>query len=317
MKKENKVLWIIIGIAVGIIIAMLGMLAYNKYVDNKEDNNNKTEEKENNNQENIDLTGYTEIDISKNNVFPIYKRYEKNSFAYKLSNEASYEGKFIIENNKLYLDINNEKYLMNIEEPKKAVIVYYGMAGEHILMVLTKSGELYFTCLYSYDEDIEKVVNQANNDIKKYYDFSDIDDISVILNIHGSTWEDIYFTYNKNNEEMVIRSESLYELENHPAFGIDKLSVDLGPVSVKADKTAYDSYGNKLNIKPKYLLDYIPEVGHGAFLDEDNYLYVSTSANIDENNKGKIINAYKSELGKIVVRFENGTLKYLSDYEEF
>ncbi len=45
MEKENKALWVILGIAAGFVLAMLGMLIYNKYVDTTVNTNNESEEK--------------------------------------------------------------------------------------------------------------------------------------------------------------------------------------------------------------------------------------------------------------------------------
>ncbi len=335
MEKSNKSLWVIVGIALGLVIAMLGMLIYNKYVDKQEDTNNKTEEKvpankdDNNDngytENDIDLTGYTELDIGKQNIYPIYERYEKNSFIFNLPNNLSYEGKFIIENSNLYFNINNKNYLLNVNNPKKVLIGSFGMGNSFILMVLTKEGIIYSIDLNpNYDGNdtntnadivINEFVSETNKNIDRYSDINDVDNISAILTRGGAEWEDLYFTYTKDGKEMITR----VDFSDDPVQEISSLKVNLGPVKVKSDKSVFDNKGNKLDIKAKYLIEYISETGHGAFLDEDNYLYVSTYKENENMKKGKVKKVYKTNnaYDDILVIFEDGSSKKLSDYYEW
>lgn len=344
-KEVKKALWLLVGIPAVAVLILVGLLIYNHYVDNKDVTNIKTEEKdpvdkeEHNTEEDensegkIDLTGYTEIDITEQNIYPIYKRYENDSFTFNLPNNLSYEGKFIIENNKLYFGINGEKYVINIDNPKKVVIGDYGIDNTYTLMVLADDGVIYTVYLnpnYDINDNnltankvISEFISEANKNIEQYYNLNNVDNISAILNsygVEGSEWEDLYFTYTINNEEMIIKSVSLHALEHYPAQNIKEFSLDIGPVYIKYDNTVYDYNENKLNIKPKYLLKYIPETGHGAFLDEENYLYVSTYEENENMKKGKVAKVYKSNdkyRRDIIVKFTDGTYKKLSEYENW
>lgn len=327
-KKEKtikKALWLLIGIPIVMVLVMFGILIYNNYLHEKEltklrdkININSIINKDNKELDgNEELAGYTEIDIKQNNLFPLYKKYEKQSFNFNLPNDLSLQGEFIIQNNNLYFNINNKNHLINITNPEKVVIGEYGMDNTYTLKVLTKTGDIYSIDLDpNYDENAagltaEKVIDEfvinANRNVR-YDGISNVDNISVVMRSYGnedSAWSDAIFTYEMDGKTMAINYSTM-----NIEVNIDDLKFDLGPVYIKKDNTVYGNDNKKLNIKLQYLLEYIPETDFGAFIDEDNYLYVSSA---DSMKQGKVKGVYQKSSETLIV-FEDGSSKTLNEY---
>ncbi len=313
MEKSNKSLWVIVGIALGLVIAMLGMLIYNNYVDNKEDTDNKTEEN-NLQQEDKDskIADYEKVDINKQNFLPIYEKYEIAYQEFYLNNKVQFIANYFIDNNKLYIEIENQKYQININNPKKIVVGEYdSQVLQPYLFILTTNGDIYKTSVassgYNYKNKtatVNQIISELNSSLEKVSSLTGIDDISAIrFNYQEWTdeWNEIRLTFTTENTEWVIidmsNTEKYIKLEELfiPIIGVNKNGL---------------YYNNSVQVK--YIVDFMGDIDVVLYIDMENYLYMDNT----KINDIKVKNIYKkgSKYADIIIEFEDGTLKNTDYY---
>ncbi len=298
MEKSNKSLWVIVGIALGLVIAMLGMLIYNKYVDNKEDTNNKTEDKvlNNNQNSNIDLTGYTKLDISRSNIDYFFKYNE----AANIDNITLLDGSLInfeIKNNQLYV---NENLINSITKPVKIIIA---PTDTPILKayIINSFRNLYSLEINYSTNEITKdnFINLINNNIKEVTGIKNVSNISFITLEHDSVYGEAphYLLVTINNKKYILDDEELLELSNFSQAEW-----------LNNDGTIKDNIANSDNIKVKRVI--ADSWDKKYFIDDFDYVYMIQNDEVSRLSDKKIKEVYYNSNKFILIYEDNNFNEY-------
>ena len=298
MKEKKLKIWIAVLICLLVIVIALlfGILIHDRYLDNKEPENNNIQDINNDNV----LTGYTKLDVSKNNVNNLFEFSLMDEFSsFTLLDGTIFD--FNVDNDKLYLMVNGKNYAVNINNPKK-VIIKPNDAPSLDCYVLTEYGDIYNIVYdYSYGQTSNELLQQINNNISK------ISNVSNVLNIFWIEEMDvddygpstIALGLIINDDTYFYNGEKLEKLANFNYSGW-----------IKDDGTIKSSIKNSSNIIVKYIFG--ESESKMYFLDVNNYIYVLETDKIVKLNSEKVKEIYYNDKNKIIVIYDDGTTKEYS-----